>query len=70
MDYQLPLNNNFQDLLTYLEIRNPIFSSIPSASIKNLEDFNNFDNIFENSLDSIDNTISYIINLKDILLLT
>ena len=49
MGYQYP-DNNIQDILAYLEARNPILVSIPSpnlnASIETFENFLNFDNIF------------------------
>ena len=74
MDSQLPLDNNFQDLLAYLEARNPILSPIPSpilsASPENFENFENFDKIFEDSLNSLDNIIPYSINPSTITLLT
>ena len=77
MDSQLPLDNNFQDLLAYLEARNPIFSSIPSPilsaspeNFKNFKNFENFDKIFEDSLNSLNNIIPYSINPSTITLST
>ena len=77
MDSQLPLDNNFQDLLTYLEARNPILSPIPSLifsasseNFENFENFKNFDKIFEDLLNSLDNIIPYSINPSIIPLLT
>ena len=69
MDSQLPLNNNFQDLLAYLEARNPILSPILSPifsaspeNFENFKNFENFDNIFKDLLNSLDNIIPSIIN--------
>ena len=74
MDSQLPLDNNFQDLLAYLEARNPILSPLPSpllsASPENFENFENFNKIFENSLNSLNNIIPYSINPSTITLST
>ena len=72
MDSQYSTENNIQDLLTFLEARNSIFSPITSpslnTSIENLESFENFENsnnIFEYPSNPIDYTTPYSINPSD-----